>query len=148
MKTLSKTQGGKYLLGLLQNLYCSCQSETSAFMLFNYQGLVVKNKELSQQLLDFAQVHLNNSRILAQLILQKGGLPFYTNVQLSPLTAFWLQPDSNKSEVLKIDKNFLTALNNNYTLTLSKIKNQTIIKKLSALQQETLNHLKFFSEYK
>ena len=57
-KIIKNKQSGKYLLGMLQNLYCSCQSEFSAFLLFNYQSCVLlsTNKKLSSLLKDFSQI--------------------------------------------------------------------------------------------
>lgn len=141
-------KGGKHLLGMLQNLYCSCQSEFSAFLLFNYQSLTVKNKKLSKILEDFSKQHLENSKQLGYIILKENGLPFYLNSQCSPLTAFWLQFDTEENKVLQIDIKFLTTLINNYSIYISKIKKQSVLKVLKKLQQSNINSLEILNSLK
>ncbi|MBQ9792135.1 MAG: hypothetical protein IJW32_00105 [Clostridia bacterium] len=147
-KIEKERKGGKHLLGMLQNLYCSCQSEFSAFLLFNYQSLTIKNKKIAKVLEDFSKQHLENSKKLSALILQEKGLPFYLNSQHSPLTAFWLQFDTEENKVLQIDINFLTTLINNYSIYISKIKKQSVLKVLKELQQSNVNFLEKLSSLK
>lgn len=144
-------KGGKHLLGMLQNLYCSCQSEFSAFLLFNYQSLTIKNKQIAKILEDFSKQYLENSKQLGSLILKEKGLPFYLNSQHSPLTAFWLQFDTEENKVLQMDINFLTTLINNYSIYISKIKKEKVLKILIYLKNisiENLNKLKDFTANK
>jgi len=151
-KTNLKTnKSGKYLLGILQNLYCSCQSEFSAFLLFNYQSLSLKqkNKKISSLLKVFAETNLKNSHILADIIISQKGLPFYLNSQASPLTAFWLNYEVGIKDVIKTNKLFLQTLINNYTLSIQKIANKKIVEKLESLKNENiklLHNLNIFKE--
>lgn len=147
-KLTKQNKGGKYLIGMLQNLYCSCQSEFSAFLLFNYQSLSIKDKKLSNLLENISKQNLENSRVLGRLISKEKGLPFYLNSQHSPLTAFWLQFDTNIEKVLSININFLTTLINNYQIYIQKIKQKNItqtLNKLRDINQNNLNLLKQFS---
>lgn len=151
-KTNLKTnKNGKYMLGILQNLYCSCQSEFSAFLLFNYQSLSLKqkNKKLSALLKVFAETNLKNSHTLAEIIISQKGLPFYLNSQASPLTAFWLNYEVGVKDVIKTNKLFLQTLINNYTLSIQKISNKKIVEKLESLKNENiklLHNLNIFKE--
>ena len=122
---LRTTKSGKYMLGILQNLYCSCQSEFSAFLLFNYQSLSLKNKnkKLYKILNSFAETNLKNSRELAEIIVSKKGLPFYLNSQSSPLTAFWLNYEVDLKNIIDTDKKFLQTLISNYNFAIQKINN-------------------------
>ena len=148
---LKTNKSGKYMLGILQNLYCSCQSEFSAFLLFNYQSISLKqkNKKLSQVLENLATKNLTNSKILANLIVKQKGLPFYLNSQASPLTAFWLNYEVGTQTVIKMDKMFLQTLISNYNLAIQKINNKKITEKLENLKNEniillqTLNSFRF-----
>lgn len=140
---LKTNKSGKYLLGILQNLYCSCQSEFSAFLLFNYQSLSLKqkNKKLSTLLKSFAEVSLSNSHILAEIIVSQKGLPFYLNSQASPLTAFWLNYEVNAQTVVNMNKQFLQTLISNYNFSIQKISNNKIIEKLENLKNENIKML-------
>ena len=148
---LRTNKNGKYMLGILQNLYCSCQSEFSAFLLFNYQSLSLKqkNKKLSALLKVFAETNLKNSHTLAEIIISQKGLPFYLNSQASPLTAFWLNYEVGVKDVIKTNKLFLQTLINNYTLSIQKISNKKIVEKLEILKNENiklLHNLNIFKE--
>lgn len=146
-KLTNQKKGGKYLLGMLQNLYCSCQSEFSAFLLFNYQSLTLKNKELTKILDNFSKQHLENSKQLGSLILKENGLPFYLNSQHSPLTAFWLQFDTDINKVLQIDINFLTRLIDNYSIYITKIKKEKVLQTLINLKNISINNLNILKEF-
>lgn len=137
---INTKKGGKYLLGLLQNLYCSCQSEFSAFLLFNYQHLAIKkkNKKLSNLLKEFSNTCLCNSHTLGELIIKQKGLPFYLNSQHSPLTAFWLNYEVELSSLIKMDKNFLQTLINNYSIYINKIDCKTVKTILEKLQKQSI----------
>ena len=134
---IKNKKSGKHMLGMLQNLYCSCQSEFSAFLLFNYQNCVLlsTNKKLSSLLKEFSQISLQNSHKLAQIILSQKGLPVYLNSQQSPLSAFWLQYDCDPQKVLQMDISFLKTLIQNYDIYISKIKNKKITNALHMLKQ-------------
>ena len=140
---ISTKKGGKYLLGLLQNLYCSCQSEFSAFLLFNYQCLAIKkkNKKLSNLLKDFSNTSLSNSHILGDLIINQKGLPFYLNSQHSPLTAFWLNYEVDLKTLLETNKKFLITLIENYSIYIEKINCKSIKEVLKNLQENNKNML-------
>jgi len=140
---ISTKKGGKYLLGLLQNLYCSCQSEFSAFLLFNYQCLAIKkkNKKLSNLLKDFSNTSLSNSHILGDLIINQKGLPFYLNSQYSPLTAFWLNYEVDLKTLLETNKKFLITLIENYSIYIEKINCKSIKEVLKNLQRNNKNML-------
>ena len=130
-------KSGKHLIGMLQNLYCSCQSELSAFLLLNYQSQILKkqNKKLSLLLEEISKQSLDNSHTLAQLILKEKGLPFYFNSQYSPLNAFWLQFDIPKENILNVDINFFKTLIENYTIYINKINKANIKKFLTSLKE-------------
>ena len=143
-------KGGKYLLGLLQNLYCSCQSEFSAFLLFNYQHLAVKkkNKKLSNLLKELSNISLSNSHVLADLIVKQNGLPFYLNSQHSPLTAFWLNYEVEIKTLLEMDKKFLVTLINNYSVYIEKISCKVIKQSLKNLQENNKTMLENLNNFK
>lgn len=140
---LKTNKSGKYLLGILQNLYCGCQSEFSAFLLFNYQSLSLKqkNKKLSNLLKSFAETSLLNSHMLAEVIVNQKGLPFYLNSQASPLTAFWLNYEVNIQTIITMNKQFLQTLISNYNFSIQKIGNKKIIEKLENLKNENIKLL-------
>lgn len=138
-------KSGKYLLGQLQNLYCSCQSEFSAFLMFNYQSIIVKDKNLSLYFKVFTQTHLQNSRKLSEIIIKLNGLPFYVNSQNAPLSAFWLQPTTNKKVVLNQDKKFLDTLINNYNCVINICKKEEITNLLLTLKNKVKDELDFLN---
>lgn len=136
-------KSGKHLVGMLQNLYCSCQSELSAFLLLNYQSQLLKkqNKKLALLLEEISKQNLNNSHKLAELILKEKGLPFYFNSQYSPFNAFWLQFDIPKENILLIDINFFKTLIENYDIYIKKIKQTHIKKILTSLKEINIKML-------
>lgn len=146
---LITNKSGKYLLGILQNLYCSCQSEFSAFLLFNYQSLSLKqkNKKLSSLLKSFAEASLLNSHMLAEIIVNQKGLPFYLNSQASPLTAFWLNYEVNTQTVINMNKKFLQTLISNYNFSIQKINNKKIVEKLEILKNENIKLLQTLNSF-
>ncbi len=145
MGKIRKKLSGKFLVGQLQNLYCSCQSEFSAFLMFNYQSLVTKNKDIAQIFKTMSKKHLDNSRELAKVIISLKGLPFYINSQNSPLTAFWLNPTTNLKETIKQDKKFLERHINNYNTIINKCTNEKIISILLVFKSCALDELDFLN---
>lgn len=146
MSKIKKYKSGKFLIDKMQNLYCSCKSEFSSFLLFNYQSLIIKNKELSCTFKSFALSHLNNSQELAKIIISLKGLPFYINSQSAPLSAFWIQPSTNIKEIISYDKNFLTTLVGNYDLAINMCCKEEINLILLNLKSKSEDELDFLNK--
>lgn len=140
-----KNKSRKFLVGKLQNLYCSYHSEFSAFLLFNYQSLVIKNKKLSYIFKSFSLKHLSNSKILANFIINLKGLPFYLNSQNSPLNAFWINPETNLKNILQLNINFLKALIDDYSYTITNCYDKDISNQLFLLKSLNLDELDFLT---
>lgn len=146
---IKNKKGGNALLGMLQNLYCSCQSEVSAFLLFNYQSIILKNKnnKLSSILESFSKQSLANSKILAELIIKQKGLPFYFNSQHSPFNAFWLKYDTDQKTIIENNINLFTSIIQNYSIYISKIKKNNILKVLNSLKKSNEQMLMQFNDF-
>lgn len=138
-----KHKSRKFLVEKLQNLYCSCKSEFSAFLLFNYQSLIVKNKDVSYTFKSLSLKHLSNSKKLANLIISLKGLPFYFNSQNSPLNGFWIPIEANLKKLLQLDIKFLKSLIENYSITINVCYDNNLKSELFLLKNLNIDELDF-----
>jgi len=136
MKKKQQKQSGNYIIGKLQNLYCSCQSEVSAFLFFNYNSIIFKNTyhNLSNIFNHFSKQSLENSKILADILLLSNTLPLYQNSQKMPLTGLWFFHCENNQDILKSSELFVKELIKKYDETISICKIKKISKKLCSLK--------------
>lgn len=97
---------------LLQNLYCSQNSESVATLTYSYQHIITKpfNQQLCDAFIKIAMVEMRHLDLLGNAIAAAGGIPVFADSQNAFLSGKWVDYVTNVNKLLEIDiKNEIAA---------------------------------------
>lgn len=121
-------QPNMYYAALLQNLYASCNSETSAILQYIYQSYLTAQKEpqISKLLEHIAITEMHHHEKLADAIVKLGGVPYYNNSQGVNFNVRCVYDSTNLKQMLLRDIEDEEKAILEYNYAKSKIDNQSI----------------------
>lgn len=129
---LSRIRHNSYYLGIIQNLYCSSESEIISFLQFEYQKnlLLPFGNDFARVFGAIAEDDLFHSGLLAEIIISLGGNPVYCDNQGKWLGGRKIDYVKNIKQMLDVDIELKEKMIIDYKNAISKIDDNNIKKML------------------
>lgn len=127
-----------YYLGLIQNLYCSSESELVCFLQFEYQKnlLLPFGNDYARVFGQMAEDDLFHSELLSETIISLGGNPVYCSCQGKWLGGRQIDYVKSIKQMLELDIELKEKLIIDYKSATSKIDDMKIKKLLGMIVAE------------
>ena len=135
---LTRIKHNSYYLGIVQNLYCSNESEIVSFLQFEYQKniLLPFGNDFGRLFETIAQEDLFHSSLLAEIIISLGGNPIYCDNQGKWLGGRRIDYVKNVKSMLELDIELKEKMIIDYKSAISKIDDLKIKKMLEMIVKE------------
>lgn len=135
---LTRIKHNSYYLGIIQNLYCSNESEMVSFLQFEYQKnlLLPFGNEYGRFFGLTAQEDLFHTSLLAEIIISLGGSPIYCDNQGKWLSGRRIDYVKNIKSMLALDIELKEKLIIDYKTAISKIDDIKIKKMLEMIVKD------------
>ena len=135
---LTRIKHNSYYLGIVQNLYCSSESEIVSFLQFEYQKniLLPFGNEFGRLFESIAQDDLFHSSLLAEIIISLGGNPVYCDNQGRWLGGRRIDYVKNVKSMLELDIELKEKMIIDYQNAISKIDDLKIKKMLEMIVKD------------
>lgn len=135
---LSHIKHNSYYLGIIQNLYCSSESEIICFLQFEYQKnlLLPFGNDYARVFGQIAEEDLFHSELLSEIIISLGGNPVYCSCQGKWLGGRQIDYVKNIKQMLALDIELKEKMIIDYKNATSKIDDLKIKKLLGCIVSE------------
>lgn len=135
---LTRIKHNSYYLGIIQNLYCSNESEIVSFLQFEYQKnlLLPFGNDFGRVFETIAQEDLFHSSLLAEIIISLGGNPIYCDNQGKWLGGRRIDYVKNIKSMLELDIELKEKMIIDYKSAISKIDDIKIKKMLEMIVKD------------
>lgn len=135
---LTRIKHNSYYLGIVQNLYCSNESEIVCFLQFEYQKnlLLPFGNDFGRFFGNIAQEDLFHSSLLAEAIISLGGNPVYCDNQGKWLGGRRIDYVKNIKAMLELDIELKEKMIIDYKSAISKIDDIKIKKMLEMIVKD------------
>ena len=135
---LTHIKHNSYYLGLIQNLYCSSESELVCFLQFEYQKnlLLPFGNDYARVFGQMAEDDLFHSELLSETIISLGGNPVYCSCQGKWLGGRQIDYVKGIKQMLELDIELKEKLIIDYKSATSKIDDMKIKKLLGMIVAE------------
>lgn len=138
---LTHIKHNSYYLGIVQNLFCSSESEIVCFLQFEYQKnlLLPFGNDYARVFGQLADEDLFHSELLSETIISLGGNPIYSSCQGKWLGGRQIDYVKSIKQMLELDIELKEKLIIDYKTAISKIDDMKIKRLLDMIVLEEEN---------
>ena len=132
----------KMWANIIQNLYASCDSETSGILGYIYQSYIIRpmEEEIANILEKIAMVEMRHHEQLGNLIVKLGGDPYFVNSRNMPFQIRCVKRTKNLKEMLLYDIKGEEEGILDYEKAINQIDNESIKALLERIKQDEIVH--------
>lgn len=135
-----------YTINILADLLSNKDGEINSIMQYFFQTSMTADKELKRLLEEINRDEMEHSKLIADAIIQFGGIPYLCNQYNKFYTTEYLDYSLNEREFLLTDIRSEERAIKNYEKTVENVTNESLKLLLSEIMEDEKLHLKKLRE--